>query len=141
MRFSSRCCCSILVFYFNFQLFNLLDVPPVIEVSIKPQRLQSHDVGDFINNKLREIDHDPSLPPYDSIQEYAYEGEGSNMSLSLSSINTLANDQTENDETPKSDEDELDLDYLNKLGPKFTHLYDIYNGSVAKTETDNNNKT
>jgi hypothetical protein len=115
------------------------DVPPVIEVSIKPQRLQNHDVGDFINNKLREIDYDPSLPPYDSIQEYRYEGEGSNIASSLSSINTLAKTE-QNDETDlkisKSDEDELDLEYLNELGPKFTNLYDIYSGNTVKNKTE-----
>lgn len=53
---------------------------------MKAHRPQNTDVGDFINNKLREIDNDPVQPPYDSLQEYAYEGEGSMYGSTLSSL-------------------------------------------------------
>jgi len=33
------------------------------------------NVGEFIKGRIRDIDDDPSQPPYDSLQEYAYEGE------------------------------------------------------------------
>jgi hypothetical protein len=53
---------------------------------MKAHRPQNTDVGDFINSKLREIDNDPVQPPYDSLQEYAYEGEGSMYGSTLSSL-------------------------------------------------------
>jgi hypothetical protein len=56
----------------------------------------------------------------------------------------VVNDKIENEQndeadfkTSKSDEDELDLDYLNELGPKFVNLYDIYSGSLVKNKTEN----
>ena len=131
------------------------DVPPVVEVhklpSMKPLRSHNPNVGDFINSKLREIDNDPAQPPYDSIQEYAYEGEGSVIGLSLSSIDiALAKefadikpirkarisykpeadelDNIDGDDMEDEDEDELDLDYLNKLGPKFSKISNLYSG-------------
>lgn len=150
---------------------------------MKPQRPHNPNVGDFINNKLREIDNDPAQPPYDSIQEYAYEGEGSTLGSSLSSIDlaltkelnggdhvvktkkekvkiskkqkfeetlkpidtidgekdekkdeddeTLNNDEDDDDDI--DDEDELDVEFLNRLGPKFSKLSSIYSG----TDTSN----
>jgi hypothetical protein len=61
------------------------DVPPQLG-GMKGHRPQNNDVGDFINSKLREIDNDPVQPPYDSLQEYAYEGEGSMYGSTLSSL-------------------------------------------------------
>ncbi len=124
--------------------------------SMKPQRSHNPNVGDFINSKLREIDNDPAQPPYDSIQEYAYEGDGSVLGLSLSSIDlaqgtdctdgsTLAkvSCKMEIDEELDDyvDEDELDLEYLNRLGPKFSRLSNLYSGvNVVDDQIEELNK-
>jgi hypothetical protein len=123
---------------------------------MKPLRSHNPNVGDFINSKLREIDNDPAQPPYDSIQEYAYEGEGSVLGLSLSSIDlavskeengdirrTKINRKADVDELGNIDdemeEDELDLDYLNKLGPKFSKISNLYSG-VSVTDDNSSLK-
>lgn len=61
---------------------------------MKAHRTHNTDVGDFINSKLREIDNDPIQPPYDSLQEYAYEGEGSMYGSTLSSLELKLDDET-----------------------------------------------
>lgn len=117
----------------------LTDVPPVTELSShKPHRPQNTDVGDFINNKLREIDNDPVQPPYDSLQEYAYEGEGSIYGSSLSSLDyKLENDTSKTkrsgdgktNKKPKNNDnnpDSSDLENLQSWGPKFTKISDLY---------------
>ena len=113
--------------------------------SMKPQRSHNPNVGDFISSKLREIDNDPAQPPYDSIQEYAYEGEGSVLGLSLSSIDLALSREyidckkpvkisckAETDEVNQIDEDvgedELELEYLNRLGPKFSKISNLFSG-------------
>ena len=65
----------------------------------KPHRPHNTDVGDFINSKLREIDNDPVQPPYDSLQEYAYEGEGSLFGSTLSSLDVRINDDDDECDT------------------------------------------
>lgn len=53
------------------------------------------DVHDFIKQRLAEADQDSSVPPYDSLQTYAYEGQGSSEG-SISSLG-LAEIQSEED--------------------------------------------
>ena len=70
------------------------------------------NVGKFIVTRLEDADNDPNAPPYDSVREYEYEGNGSTAG-SLSSIQT-------------SSSGDLDFDYLNDYGPSFQKLADIY---------------
>jgi cadherin 7, type 2 len=90
----------------------------------KPQKSNTPDVGDFINSKLKEIDNDPIQPPYDSLQEYAYEGEGSVDEEALSSIDFKLNDE----KSKKSNEDLDEID-VTTLGLKFSKLSDLFKSS------------
>ncbi|XP_078544089.1 cadherin-6-like isoform X3 [Lissotriton helveticus] len=74
------------------------------------------DVRDFINQRLKENDLDPTAPPYDSLATYAYEGNGS-VAESLSSLESVTTDGDQ------------DYDYLSDWGPRFKKLSDMY-GSV-----------
>uniref|UniRef100_A0A4W3JQI2 Cadherin-10 n=1 Tax=Callorhinchus milii TaxID=7868 RepID=A0A4W3JQI2_CALMI len=91
------------------------DIKP--ETFLLPRRtppLQDNtDVKDFINQRLKENDVDPSAPPYDSLATYAYEGTGS-IAESLSSLESVT---TETDQ---------DYDYLSDWGPRFKKLADMY---------------
>ena len=105
------------------------DVPPVTQLAgMKPHRPHNTDVGDFINSKLREIDNDPVQPPYDSLQEYAYEGEGSLYGSTLSSLeirfddSNLKRNRTEQLESPSDN----DLEFVRNWGPKFNKISDMY---------------
>ncbi|XP_055723643.1 cadherin-7-like [Salvelinus fontinalis] len=71
---------------------------------------------DFIWDRLKEADVDPSAPPYDSLQTYAYEGSGS-AAESLSSLDSLSTDSEQN------------YDYLSDWGPRFKKLADLYGHS------------
>lgn len=73
------------------------------------------NVGDFLEERLGDTDHDPSAPPYDTLHTYDYEGEGST-SGSLSSLNSNSSDGSQ------------DYDYLKGLGPPFKRLADMYGG-------------
>lgn len=68
---------------------------------------------EFIWDRLKVTDADPSAPPYDSLQTYAFEGDGS-VAGSLSSL-----------ESPSSDS-EQSYDYLSNCGPRFKKLADLY---------------
>lgn len=61
---------------------------------------------EFIWDRLRGTDVDPSAPPYDSLQTYAFEGNGS-VAGSLSSL-----------DSPSSDS-EQSYYYLSNCGPRF----------------------
>lgn len=65
---------------------------------------------------MNDADTDPNQPPFESVREYAYEGEGS----TGGSLSSLASG---------SDDGDLDWDYLNNWGPRFQKLADIYSGS------------
>lgn len=120
---------------------------------MKAHRPQNTDVGDFINSKLREIDNDPVQPPYDSLQEYAYEGEGSMYGSTLSSLdvrldpspNNRLSTFSPNKKDPASlthgsasggnnnaDNNNVDsnldseLDQIKNWGPKFNKISNIY---------------
>ncbi|XP_066481890.1 cadherin-6 isoform X3 [Tiliqua scincoides] len=73
------------------------------------------DVRDFISQRLKENDTDPTAPPYDSLATYAYEGNGS-VAESLSSLESVTTDGDQ------------DYDYLSDWGPRFKKLADMYGG-------------
>uniref|UniRef100_A0A7N9B1E6 Cadherin-20 n=1 Tax=Mastacembelus armatus TaxID=205130 RepID=A0A7N9B1E6_9TELE len=70
-------------------------------------------VHGYVLAKLLEADMDPCAPPYDSLQTYAYEGEGS-VAESLSSLQSG---------TSNTDHE---YDYLNEWGPRFKKLAEMY---------------
>ncbi|XP_023086192.1 cadherin-24 [Piliocolobus tephrosceles] len=61
------------------------DVLPRARVSRQPRPPGPADVAQLLALRLREADEDPSVPPYDSVQVYGYEGRGSSCG-SLSSL-------------------------------------------------------
>ncbi|XP_049912640.1 cadherin-20-like isoform X3 [Epinephelus moara] len=78
------------------------------------------NVHGYVLAKLLEADMDPCAPPYDSLQTYAYEGEGS-VAESLSSLQSG---------TSNTDHE---YDYLNDWGPRFKKLAEMY--GVLETNT------
>ncbi|XP_023806046.2 cadherin-20 isoform X3 [Oryzias latipes] len=71
------------------------------------------NVHGYVLAKLLEADGDPCAPPYDSLQTYAYEGDGS-IAESLSSL-----------QSGNSNADH-EYDYLNDWGPRFKKLAEMY---------------
>uniref|UniRef100_A0A3P9ITA0 Cadherin-20 n=1 Tax=Oryzias latipes TaxID=8090 RepID=A0A3P9ITA0_ORYLA len=71
------------------------------------------NVHGYVLAKLLEADRDPCAPPYDSLQTYAYEGDGS-IAESLSSL-----------QSGNSNADH-EYDYLNDWGPRFKKLAEMY---------------
>ncbi|NXH86012.1 CAD19 protein, partial [Edolisoma coerulescens] len=67
----------------------------------------------FISEKLEEANTDPRVPPYDSIQTYAFEGTGS-LAGSLSSLGSNTSDTDQS------------YDYLADWGPHFKQLAGMY---------------
>ncbi|KAF6123543.1 cadherin 6 [Phyllostomus discolor] len=87
-----------------------------------PAARDNTDVRDFINQRLKENDADPTAPPYDSLATYAYEGTGS-VADSLSSLESVT---TEGDQ---------DYDYLSDWGPRFKKLADMYGGADSDKDS------
>lgn len=77
----------------------------------------SSNVYSYMLAKLSKVDLDAGAPLYDSLQTYAYEGEGS-VADSLSSLQS-------------SSDDELDYDYLDEWGPRFHTLAELYGQSES----------
>lgn len=77
-------------------------------------------IGPYIEGRLGTADDDPEQPPYDSLHEYEYEGEGS-VADTLSSIQS-------------SSSGDLDFDYLNDWGPKFGKLADMYGAGEGEED-------
>ncbi|NXO21403.1 CAD19 protein, partial [Cisticola juncidis] len=75
----------------------------------------------FISEKLQEANTDPSVPPYDSLQTYAFEGTGS----SAGSLSSLGSNTSDTDQS---------YDYLADWGPHFKQLAGMY--SSHRTERD-----
>uniref|UniRef100_A0A8B9KQG7 Cadherin 18 n=1 Tax=Astyanax mexicanus TaxID=7994 RepID=A0A8B9KQG7_ASTMX len=71
------------------------------------------DVRDFIKQRLAEADQDTSVPPYDSLQTYAFEGQGS----PAGSISSLGSAGVHS---------EQDYKYLDDWGPEFQKLAELY---------------
>lgn len=85
---------------------------------ISPLSISDHsgnraDVGGFIDDRMKVVDNDDGVPPYDSVREYTFEG-GSSDAGSLSSLNTSSSDN------------DHEYDYLTDWGPKFTKLATMY---------------
>uniref|UniRef100_A0A674PPL7 Cadherin 7 n=1 Tax=Takifugu rubripes TaxID=31033 RepID=A0A674PPL7_TAKRU len=78
---------------------------------------------EFIWERLKDADVDPTAPPYDSLQTYAFEGSGS-VAESLSSLESLSTDSDQN------------YDYLNNWGPRFQKLADLYGNGDGDTLYD-----
>uniref|UniRef100_A0A3Q2Q863 Cadherin 7 n=1 Tax=Fundulus heteroclitus TaxID=8078 RepID=A0A3Q2Q863_FUNHE len=75
---------------------------------------------EFIWERLKDADVDPTAPPYDSLQTYAFEGSGS-VAESLSSLESLSTDSDQN------------YDYLSNWGPRFKKLADLYGNSDSSS--------
>ncbi|KAL7977712.1 hypothetical protein Chor_009661 [Crotalus horridus] len=86
--------------------------PPSLSTRVPPQ---PHDVASFLTARLSEVDADPSVPPYDSIQVYGYEGQGSSAG-SLSSPGSSC----------AGDSDGGGYEYLEEWGPLFRTLAELY---------------
>ncbi|KAM9308646.1 cadherin-6-like [Gastrophryne carolinensis] len=87
-----------------------------------PSARDNTDVRDFINQRLKENDLDPTAPPYDSLATYAYEGNGS-VAESLSSLESVTTDGDQ------------DYDYLSDWGPRFKKLADMYSGADSDRDS------
>ncbi|KAL8182656.1 UNVERIFIED_CONTAM: Cadherin-10 [Gekko kuhli] len=87
-----------------------------------PSAPDNTDVRDFINQRLKEHDNDPSAPPYDSLATYAYEGNDS----IAESLSSLESGTTEGDQN---------YDYLKEWGPRFNKLAEMYGGGESDKDT------
>ncbi|KAM6457656.1 cadherin-22 isoform 2-T2 [Liasis olivaceus] len=105
--------------------------PPLpSELHALPQWRQAPDLDfslfrDYIGRKVGQADADPSVPPYDSFQTYAFEGADS-PPASLSSI------------ASRSTGSEQDFSYLSGWGPRFRQLAMLYarpRGQESSRET------
>ncbi|CAM2106427.1 unnamed protein product [Caretta caretta] len=76
---------------------------------------------EYILEKLKEANTDPTVPPYDSLQTYAFEGTGS-LAGSLSSLGSSMSDVDEN------------YDYLTERGPDFKQLACMYDPIKSATD-------
>ncbi|XP_070603567.1 cadherin-7 isoform X2 [Erythrolamprus reginae] len=92
------------------------DVTPEIQFLSRPSFKSIPDnviFREFIWERLKEADVDPCAPPYDSLQTYAFEGNGS-VAESLSSLDSVSSNSDQN------------YDYLSDWGPRFKRLADMY---------------
>nr|XP_008121128.2 PREDICTED: LOW QUALITY PROTEIN: cadherin-22 [Anolis carolinensis] len=76
---------------------------------------------DYISRKVGQADQDPSVPPYDSFQTYAFEGGGLPAESALSSITSHS-----------SGSEEQDFSFLGSWGPRFRQLAALYAGSQCR---------
>ncbi|XP_065730466.1 cadherin-18 isoform X2 [Phocoena phocoena] len=100
------------------------DIRPEVKLTPRHQTfstLESIDVQEFIKQRLAEADLDPSVPPYDSLQTYAYEGQRSE----AGSISSLDSATTQSDQ---------DYQYLGDWGPEFKKLAELY-GEIESERT------
>ncbi|XP_064409607.1 cadherin-7a isoform X2 [Latimeria chalumnae] len=96
------------------------DVTPEIQFFSRPTYKSIPDnviFREFIWERLKEADIDPCAPPYDSLQTYAFEGNGS-VAESLSSLESGSSNSDQN------------YDYLSDWGPRFKKLADMYGNDM-----------
>ncbi|KAB0369555.1 hypothetical protein FD755_018548 [Muntiacus reevesi] len=101
------------------------DIRPEVKLTPRHQTLstlESIDVQEFIKQRLAEADLDPSVPPYDSLQTYAYEGQRSE----AGSISSLDSATTQSDQ---------DYQYLGDWGPEFKKLAELYGETESERTT------
>lgn len=84
--------------------------------------LDDVDVQEFIKQRLVDADLDTSVPPYDSLQTYAYEGQGS----PTGSISPLDSPGTQS---------EQDYNFLDEYGPDFQRLAELYGRADSDVST------
>ncbi|XP_001508274.2 cadherin-10 isoform X1 [Ornithorhynchus anatinus] len=87
-----------------------------------PSAPDNTDVRDFINERLKEHDVDPTAPPYDSLATYAYEGNDS----IAESLSSLGSGTTEGDQN---------YDFLREWGPRFNKLAEMYGGGESDKDS------
>ncbi|XP_006773375.1 PREDICTED: cadherin-10 [Myotis davidii] len=87
-----------------------------------PTAPDNTDVRDFIHERLKEHDLDPTAPPYDSLATYAYEGNDS-VAESLSSLESGTTDGDQN------------YDFLREWGPRFNKLAEMYGGGESDKDS------
>ncbi|XP_041039960.1 cadherin-20-like [Carcharodon carcharias] len=87
---------------------------------VSQSRAGDDNVNSYILAKLHDANSDPCAPPFDSLQTYAFEGNGS-VAESLSSFESATTDS------------DLNYDYLTDWGPRFKKLADMY-GVSERTE-------
>lgn len=87
---------------------------PTLDKPVRNQPSDGPDVGNYIDDRIKDADNDDNAPPSDSVREFVYEGSGSDAG-SLSSLNTST-----------GSDDDNDYDALNSWGPKFAKLADMY---------------
>jgi len=80
---------------------------------LPPSRTSDPDVSEYISNRLHDVDNDPNCPPYESVREYAYEGDGSTAG-SLSSMGSRQGIADDN------------WDQFNEWGAPFDQLARLY---------------
>ncbi|XP_040613591.1 cadherin-18 [Mesocricetus auratus] len=101
------------------------DIRPEVQLTPRHQTLstlESIDVQEFIKQRLTEADLDPSVPPYDSLQTYAYEGQRSE----AGSISSLDSATTQSDQ---------DYHFLGDWGPEFKKLAELYGEMESERTT------
>ncbi|XP_048867091.1 cadherin-18-like [Brienomyrus brachyistius] len=84
--------------------------------------LDEEDVHTYLEQRLAEADVDTSVPPYDSLQTYAYEGRGSPTGT-VSSLDLAGTSS------------EQDYSYLDDLGPEFHKLAELLGESEPDETT------
>ncbi|XP_003968224.1 cadherin-18 [Takifugu rubripes] len=84
--------------------------------------LDDVDVQEFIKQRQVDADLDTSVPPYDSLQTYAYEGQGS----PTGSISPLDSPGTQS---------EQDYNFLDEYGPDFQRLAELYGRADSDVST------
>ncbi|KAM5126219.1 LOW QUALITY PROTEIN: cadherin-10-like [Callospermophilus lateralis] len=99
------------------------DIMPTLFIPRRtPTAPDNTDVWDFIAERLKEHDLDPTAAPYHSLATYAYEGNDS----VAESLNSLESGTTEGDQN---------YDYLREWGPRFNKLAEMYGGGDSDKDS------
>ncbi|XP_068565349.1 cadherin-7-like [Cebidichthys violaceus] len=110
------------------QMFQDRDVHPPGLLTKTPENLMDKNrlFQEFIRDRLQKEDLELTVPPYDSLQTYGFEGSGS-AAESLSSLNSLnLLNSLDSLDSLDSLEPEQNYDFLKEWGPRFRKLADLY---------------